>query len=89
MGSIKKRRLMMAKHPYNRTVFQSLALITQFSITMLVPIALMFAAGYWLDKKLGTSFLAVVFFFVGALAGFGNVYRLARQIYHEKNREGH
>lgn len=79
----------MAKHPYNRTVFQSLALITQFSITMLVPIALMFAAGYWLDRRLGTSFLTVVFFFIGALAGFGNVYRLARQIYNKKNREGH
>ncbi|MDO4331984.1 MAG: AtpZ/AtpI family protein [Eubacteriales bacterium] len=78
----------MAKHPYNRTVFQSLTLITQFSITMLVPIALMFAAGYWLDRKLGTSFFTVVFFFVGALAGFGNVYRLARRIYHKKDGHG-
>lgn len=75
----------MGKHPYNRSVFQSLALITQFAITMLVPIALMFAAGYWLDGKLGTSFLAVVFFFIGALAGFGNVFRLARQIYMGKS----
>lgn len=77
----------MAKHPYNRTVFQSLTLITQFSITMLVPIALMFAAGYWLDGRLGTSFFTVVFFFVGSAAGFRNVYRLARRIYHK--RDGH
>lgn len=77
----------MAKHPYNRTVFQSLALISQFAITMLVPIGLMFAIGYWLDQKLQTSFCTVIFFFVGALAGFGNVYRLARQIYQKKNRE--
>ncbi len=77
----------MAKHPYNRTVFQSLALISQFAITMVVPIGLMFAAGYWLDQRLGTSFFAVVFFFIGALAGFGNVYRLARRIYMEKNRD--
>ena len=77
----------MARHPYNRTVFRSLALITQFTITMLVPIALMFAAGYWLDQKLDTSFFTVVFFFIGALAGFNNVYRLARQIYMGNSRE--
>lgn len=71
----------MAKHPYNRTVFQSLALITQFAVTMLVPITLMFVLGWWLDGKLGTSFFTVVFFFVGALAGFGNVFKLARRIY--------
>lgn len=76
----------MAKHSYNRTVFQSLALISQFGIMMLVPIALMFAAGYWLDAKLGTSWIAVALFFVGALAGFGNVFRLAKRIYGRKDR---
>ncbi|MBQ7839184.1 MAG: AtpZ/AtpI family protein [Lachnospiraceae bacterium] len=77
----------MAKHPYNRTVFQSLALVSQFGITMLVPIAMMFVVGYWLDLKLKTSFFAVVLFFIGALAGFSNVYRLARKIYGRKERK--
>lgn len=77
----------MAKHSYNRSVFQSLVLVTQFAITMLVPIALMFAAGYWLDQKFGTSFWTVILFFVGALAGFTNVYRLAQKVYKRKNRE--
>ena len=77
----------MAKHPYNRSVFQSLALISQFAITMLVPIGLMFVAGYWLDQKFETSWFTVVFFFLGALAAFGNVYRLARRIYMGKNRD--
>lgn len=76
----------MAKHPYDRTVFQSLALISQFGITMLVPVALMFALGYWLDQNLQTSFFTVVLFFVGALAGFGNVFRLAKRIYKKKDR---
>ena len=76
----------MARHSYNRTVFQSLALISQFGITMLVPIVLMFACGYWLDQKLGTSWIAVTFFFIGALAGFSNVFRLARKIYSRKDR---
>ena len=77
----------MAKQPYNRTVFQSLALISQFGITMMVPIAMMFGRGYWLDAKLETSYFTVVLFFVGALAGFNNVYRLARKIYGRKERK--
>ena len=74
----------MKKHPYNRTVFQSLALISQFGITMLVPIGMMFAAGCWLDRACGTSFFSVALFFAEALAGFGNVFRLARRIYGKK-----
>ncbi|MDO4293682.1 MAG: AtpZ/AtpI family protein [Eubacteriales bacterium] len=78
----------MAKHSFNRTVWQCLALISQFGIMMLVPMAMMFAAGYWLDRRLGTQFWTVLLFFVGALAGFGNVYRLARRIYGAKGRKG-
>ena len=76
----------MSHRRYDRSVFQSLALLSQFGITMLVPMALMFALGWWLDGLLGTSFLAVALFFAGALAGFGNVYRLARQVF--RNRDG-
>ena len=77
----------MAKHPYNRTVWQSLALISQFGIMMLVPIGMMFALVYWLDEKLGTNFFTIVLFVVGVLAGFGNIFRLARRIYQQENRK--
>lgn len=77
----------MAKHPYNRTVWQSLALISQFGIMMLVPIGMMFALGYWLDEKLGMNFFTIVLFVVGVLAGFGNIFRLARRIYQQENRK--
>lgn len=76
----------MSHRRYDRSVFQSLALISQFGITMLAPMALMFALGWWLDGRLGTSFLAVTLFFAGALAGFGNVYRLARQIFRDRDK---
>lgn len=66
----------MAKHSFNKTVWQCLTLISQFGIMMLVPTGMMFALGYWLDGRLGTQFFAVVLFFVGVLAGFGNIYRL-------------
>ena len=77
----------MAKHSFNKTVWQCLTLISQFGIMMLVPTGMMFALGYWLDGRLGTQFFAVVLFFVGVLAGFGNIYRLSRQIYQKKDKK--
>lgn len=75
----------MAKHSFNKTVWQCLTLISQFGIMMLVPTGMMFALGYWLDGRLGTQFLRLCCF-VGVLAGFGNIYRLARQIYQKKDK---
>lgn len=66
---------------YNRTVFQSLTLISQFAIHMLVPIFLCCAIGYWLDEKFQTSCWFIIFFFLGALAGGRNVFHLAKKTY--------
>ena len=65
------------KNGYDRSVYRSLAMITQFGINILVPIVLCGGAGMYLDKLLGTSFLSVILFFVGALAGFRNIYIFA------------
>lgn len=78
----------MARQRYRRSVLRSLALVSQFGITMLVPMALMFALGCWLDRVFDTSFWTVILFFVGALAGFGSVYRLARQVYDRQEESG-
>ncbi len=66
---------------YNRNVYQALVMITQFGINMLVPIFICTFIGMFLDRKAGTSFWIVIFFFIGALAGFTNVFRLAKRIY--------
>ncbi len=68
---------------YNRTVFQSLTMISQFGINMIVPIVLCSLAGYYLDKRLGTSCLVIILFFVGALAGFRNIYLFAQKIFRQ------
>lgn len=68
-------------------VVRNLSLISQFSIYMLVPIAGMSAGGYFLDKYFGTSWIIIVCFFVGAIAGGQNVYRLAMKIASEKQPE--
>ena len=70
---------------YHRNVYRCLALITQFGISMLVPIFLCSFLGIYLDRKLGTQFCMIVLFFMGAAAGFRNIYRLAKSIYKEKS----
>lgn len=62
-----------------------MVLITQFSINMLVPIFLCSFGGLYLDKWLGTSYLFILFFFVGATAGFRNIYIFAKKIYDDKD----
>ena len=64
----------------NSVVVRCLSMISQFTIHMLVPICMCSYLGYLIDEKLNTSFLFIIFFFVGALAGGRNVYQLARKI---------
>ena len=68
---------------YNRNVYQALTMITQFGINMLVPIFLCTFLGIFLDKRLDSSVFTVTLFFVGALAGFTNVFRFAKKIYEQ------
>ena len=66
---------------YNINVYQALMMISQFAVNMLVPIFICSFIGIFLDRKFGTSFWMVTLFFVGALAGFTNVFRFAKRIY--------
>lgn len=70
---------------YRKNVYHALTMITQFGINMLVPIFLCSFAGIYIDKWLGTSCWMVILFFVGALAGFRNVYIFAKKIYSIKS----
>lgn len=66
---------------YNKEVYHALAMISQFGINMLVPIFICSFAGMFLDRHFGVSYWTVALFFVGALAGFTNVFRFAKKIY--------
>ena len=72
---------MKKKSKHDKSVLQSLTLISQFGINMLVPICMMSALGIWLDGRYGTSFWTILLFFVGAIAGGQNVYRMAKKVY--------
>lgn len=72
---------------YKRSVYQSLAVITQFGINMLVPIFACTLFGAWLGEKTDISWLAIPFFAIGALAGMRNVFLFARRIYDPKKKD--
>lgn len=78
---------MKRKRSYDKSVFQSLTLISQFSINMLVPIGMMTYLGMYLDERFGTSYLVILLFFLGAIAGGQNVYRMAKKIYGKKEKQ--
>ena len=71
----------------NRQVIDALILVLQFGINMLVPIFMCCALGIWIVDKTGISWMMVPFFFIGALAGGTNVYRMAKRIYERDNKE--
>lgn len=64
-----------------KNVIRSLTLIMQFGLNMIVPILLCMFLGMFLDRLFSTSFLVIIFFFLGALAGFTNIFRLAKTVY--------
>lgn len=73
------------KNNSSGNVLQNISLIAQFGIFMLVPIGGMSVGGYFLDKYFGTSWIFIVCFFVGAVAGGQNVYRLAMKVARKKH----
>ena len=71
---------------YDRSVLQSLTLIMQFGLNMIVPIALCTYCGIWIDRIAHTSYWVIILFFLGAIAGGRNIYKMAKGVYdkHEK-----
>ena len=62
----------------NNVVFQTLSLISQLGISMIVPVLLCTALGVFLEKKFSLS-LTIPLSILGVLAGVRNVYVLVRQ----------
>ena len=75
----------MKKRKLDRSVYRSMTLISQFGINMIVPVAMCMFLGIFLDTKLGTGYWTVILFFVGALAGFNSIYKMAKKIINNKS----
>lgn len=61
-----------------------LSFISQFTLIMVIPTVGFFFLGMYLDNKFGTSFLAVVLFFVGAAGGMTGVYKLVKSTFKDE-----
>ena len=61
------------------SVAESLALVLQFSINMLVPIGIMSFIGWWIGDKTGHLWVMIPFFFIGAIAGGNSIYQLSKK----------
>ena len=68
-----------------KKTFQTFSLITQIGLVMIVAIGMTTALGVWLDRKLGTSFITVIMFFLGAAGGCQGVYRIVKHIFKDED----
>ncbi len=68
-----------------KKTFQTFSLITQIGLVMIVAIGMTTVLGVWLDRKLGTSFITVIMFFLGAAGGCQGVYRIVKQIFKDED----
>ena len=62
---------------YKKNVYQSFALI--------VPILMCTMLGVYIGKKYDMLLIVAPLFVIGALAGFRNIYRLAKKIYEQES----
>ena len=69
-------------------IVQSFMMISQISISMLVPMFLCLIVGVWLNNRFSTVYFVPVFLFIGIGAAFRNVYYLTKSFYaKDKKRE--
>lgn len=71
---------------YNKSVYTTLALISQLGISMIVPILLCTYVGAWLEGKYAFPF-TIIFILLGILAGGRNVFVLMRQAIRQAKEE--
>jgi uncharacterized membrane protein YfcA len=57
---------------------QALTLVTQLGLSFVISVFLSFWIGDWLDRQFQTSFLKIVFLFLGLIAGGWSWYRLLK-----------
>lgn len=62
---------------YKRSVYNTLALVSQLGLSIIVPIIMCTLAGVWLDEKFSVS-TTVPLIATGVLAGIRNAYYLVK-----------
>lgn len=70
---------------YRKNVYQSFTMVMQFGINMIVPILMCTMLGVYIGRKYDMMIIVVPLFVVGALAGFRNIYRMAKKIFEQES----
>ena len=70
---------------YRKNVYQSFTMVMQFGINMIVPILMCTMLGVYIGRKYDMMFIVVPLFIIGALAGFRNIYRMAKKIFEQES----
>lgn len=68
-------------------VWDALIMVYQFGINMLVPIFICTFIGVWIGKKIDIDWIVIPLFFVGALAGANNIYKMSKKFINPKNKK--
>lgn len=71
---------------YKKSVFRSLAMITQLGLCVLTPILFCIFAGNYIDSHFGTKTL-LVFLILGTLGGGRGAYLMAKRLIEQESRE--
>lgn len=69
-----------SKMRQNRDVMNALVMVFQFGINMIVPILMCTLLGVWIGNKTGVTWVVIPLFFMGALAGGNNIYRMSKKL---------
>lgn len=68
-------------------VWDALIMVYQFGINMLVPIFICTFIGVWIGNKFDIDWIVIPLFFVGALAGANNIYKMSKKFINPKNKK--
>ena len=83
-AGIEVRRLIGMK--YKKSVYRSLAMVTQLGFCVLTPVFLGIFAGSYLDSRYGTH-LTLVFLILGVLGGGRGAYAMAKRLIDQDAKE--
>lgn len=79
---------MYMKRDNKKEIMNALIMVFQFGINMIVPIFICTMLGVWIGGKTGVDWITVPLFFLGALAGANNIYRMARKFLKSDGEDG-
>lgn len=71
---------------YKKSVFRSLAMITQLGLSVMTPIFLCIFIGYQIDSRLGTAW-TIPLMILGVAAGGWSAWKLAKRVMEQERRE--